>query len=82
MSEEQVKQSLREWIARNNGDLDPKHIENDTAIVDQRYLKSIQVMDLILYIEKLRSSPVDVSNIQPGVFKSINTIYSGFFAAH
>jgi hypothetical protein len=43
-------------------------------------LKSIQVSNLILYIEELAGRAVDAEQIKPGVFRNIDTIHRSFFA--
>ena len=37
-------------------------------------------MELILFLEQLSDRPVEIDRLKPGVFRDINSIYSGFFS--
>jgi hypothetical protein len=56
-------------------------LADDTPIFRNGILKSVQVTDLILYIEELAERSVDVEKIKPGVFRDVDTIYRSFFAS-
>ena len=76
----QVKQELKQWIATTNGSIQPDQLTDDLAILEQRIIKSVHVMDLILLLEHLRGKPVAVDQIQPGAFASVSAIMAAFFA--
>ena len=78
-TEAETREALKEWIANKSGKVTPPEINNDTPIVEQRIITSLQVMDLILLIEKMTGNPVDVEQLKPGAFRDINTIYRNFF---
>ena len=73
------REALREWIRQHNPDVPPGEPADDTRIIERRYLTSLQVADLLLYIEELRREPVDPSRLKPGVFASIDSIHRAFF---
>ncbi|MCZ6813946.1 MAG: hypothetical protein O7F14_07815 [Alphaproteobacteria bacterium] len=77
MSEEEIKQQLRDWVVGKSKTAES--VADDTPIIEQRVITSMQVMDLILFIEKLRGRPIDAAKLQKGVFRDINTIYGNFF---
>lgn len=77
MSEEEIKQQLRDWVVGKSKTAES--VADDTPIIEQRVITSMQVMDLILFIEKLRGRPIDATKLQKGVFRDINTIYGNFF---
>jgi hypothetical protein len=54
-------------------------ITDDTRLIEQRIISSLQVMDLILFIEHLSNRRVEVDEISPGAFASIDSIYATFF---
>ena len=54
-------------------------ISFDTAIFETGLLKSIQIMDLVLFLEEISGKEIDVEGLKPGSFKDINTIASNFF---
>lgn len=78
-SEAEVKQTLRAWIVKaNGGKIKPEELKDDTPIIEERIITSLQIMDLILQLEKITGQPLDVEQLKPGVFKNIDTIYNNF----
>lgn len=80
MSDEtHIRAALKEWIAESNGETRIEDLADDTPLFRTGILKSVQVTDLILYIEELAGRAVDVEELKPGVFTDIDTIYRNFF---
>jgi len=58
--------------------------KTESAIAEQKHLfengilKSIQVMDLILFVEEISGQEIDVEGLKPGAFKNIDTIIKNF----
>ncbi len=75
-----VKTKLRQWIAERNGKIAIDSILDDTPILELRIVSSLQAMELILFVERLRKRPVDMREIHTGVFRNIDSIYKTFFA--
>lgn len=80
MSEPDVRDALRGWIRANNPEVPAGEPADDSPIIERRYLTSLQVADLLVYIEELRQAPVDPARVKPGVFRSIDAIHAAFFA--
>jgi len=80
-TETDIKSQLREWISSASKKGGKVAISDDTPIIEQRIITSLQVMDLILYIEQLTDGSVDVESLKPGAFRDVNTIYKNFFEA-
>jgi hypothetical protein len=78
---EEERDALRQWIRDHNPDVPPGEPADDTPVIERRYLTSLQVADLLLYIEELRRQPVDASRLRPGVFRTIDAIHAAFFAS-
>ena len=78
--EQRTRQALREWLARMNGRVDATDIGDATGLVSGGVLKSIHVMDLILWIEERLGRQVEVQRIRAGSFASVNAIYASFFS--
>ena len=76
-----IRDALRRWIAQTSGKTSATELADDTPLFRSGILKSVQVTDLILYIEELSERPVDIERIKPGVFRDIETIYQNFFAS-
>ena len=79
MNATSTKQELREWLALTNGRVAAGEIENATPLVSQGILKSVHVLDLILWIEERLERSIDPERIQPGSFACIDAIYGSFF---
>jgi len=81
-SEAEIRESLRDWIVKTNGKIRPEQLNDETPIIEQRIISSLQVMDLIFFIENLSNRSIDVESLKVGVFSSINTIYDAFFQSN
>lgn len=74
-----VRGALRRWVAQASGKIAEEDLADHTPIFRDGILKSVQIGDLILYIEELTEHSVDVEKITPGVFRDIDTICRSFF---
>lgn len=74
-----IRSSLKSWICQSNGKIRPEELTDQTPIIEQRILSSLQVMEFILFVDSLRGAPVDLQRLGPGVLKDIDTIYHTFF---
>jgi acyl carrier protein len=80
VSEETVKSALKDWIAKKSGGkIALADLKDDTPIIEQRIISSLQVMDLILHLERLRGKPVEVESLKPGAFSTVAAIHANFF---
>ncbi len=79
MSEADVRKALRRWVESRSVGLAPGALDDQTPLIASRLITSLQVTDLLLLIEELRSASIDPSSLQPGVFRDIDTIYATFF---
>jgi len=77
-----VRSLLHQWVVQQNGRVSPEEIAYDTPLLRQRIITSLQIMDLILLIERLRGASIDVRLIRPGSFHSIDAILTHFFSEH
>lgn len=80
MSEETVRAALREWVVERNPGVAPGDVGDDTPLIERRYLTSLQVADLLVFIEELRGEPLDAAALRPGAFRSLDAIHAAFFA--
>jgi len=78
-TEADVRDALRQWISGVSSKAPVTELSDDTPLFRSGILKSVQISDLILYIEELTERAVDVKQIKPGVFRDIDTIYRNFF---
>ena len=75
---EEYKTEIKQWIATKNGQVDAADISDHQEILADKLLTSLQVMELILFLEQLSGAPVDTEKLAPGAFKSVNHIVKNF----
>lgn len=78
-AEAEIRQALRDWVLKTSGKIKPDELTDETPIIEQRIISSLQIMDLILFLEQQTGQPIDVTQLKPGVFRSISVIYRNFF---
>ena len=78
-TETEIREALREWIVKTSGKIQREQLNDETPIIEQRIISSLQVMDLIFFIEKLSNKSIEVESLKVGVFRNINAIYDNFF---
>jgi acyl carrier protein len=78
-TETEIKQALRDWIVSTNGKIRAEELNNETPIIEQRVISSLQVMDLIFFIERLSNRSIEVESLKVGVFRNVDAIYANFF---
>jgi acyl carrier protein len=69
---------LRDWVVRTSIRIARDELKDDTPLLEHRIITSLQVMDLILFIESLSGRPVDVEQLRPGLFRDVDTICRHF----
>ena len=79
MTASDVRGALRAWVAERNPEVAPGEIADDTPLIEARYLTSLQIGELLVFIEELRRAPVDAASLKPGVFRSLDAICATFF---
>ena len=77
-SKKEPRELIKQWIVNKNGKIRLEELKDSTPIIEQRIISSLQIMDLILYIETLSGNSIDVDSLKPGVFKDVNTIVTNF----
>jgi hypothetical protein len=76
-----VRLALRQWVLNRNPQVDPAQLTDHTPLVSSRLVTSLQVTDLLLFIESLRERPVEVESLAAGAFSDLETIHRTFFPA-
>ena len=80
MVEREIKGQLREWIAAANGSMQPEEISDDLGVLAQGVLSSLQLLELVQFIEKLGGKRVTPGKLKAQNFESVTMIYRSFFA--
>jgi hypothetical protein len=77
--EHDIKHRLSAWLAEQSSAFDGNAVPFDMAIIEQRIITSVQIMELILYLEHLRGEPINPLDIKAGAFSCVDSIYQHFF---
>lgn len=80
-TELEIKETLRQWVLKKSKKVTPEELTFGTPLLETRILSSLHVMELILEIERIKGAKFNIKNLKPGVFNSIDSIYSSFFGA-
>jgi acyl carrier protein len=73
---------LRTWLIRANPAVAGMTIEPDTDIIESRILESLQVVELILFIEGESGESVLAEDLDPNKLRTLCSIYEAFFRGH
>ncbi|HEB90473.1 MAG TPA: hypothetical protein ENI85_12955 [Deltaproteobacteria bacterium] len=79
MDGKKIREALRSWILERSGASSDRLARDDMPILEEGLLSSLDVVEFILFIESLREEEVDIENIEPEVFTSIDTLVEAFF---
>lgn len=70
---------LSNWILDRANVTDREFFDSQTKIIDDGLLTSLDVVELILFIEDLRGEEVDIDALEPESFANIETLVETFF---
>ena len=73
---------LREWIHTANPTAVALCMDPDTDLIKSRILESLQVVDLVLFLERQTGREILSEHLNPDTFRTLNSIFLNFFAAH
>ena len=71
------REALRGWLAQAGG-IDPQRVTDDRRLIEDRVIGSLQVMDLILFLEQLRGAPLNPASLTPAAFATVDAICGHF----
>ncbi|MFQ5930811.1 MAG: hypothetical protein ACE5MM_00235 [Nitrospiraceae bacterium] len=78
-AEAEIRRALREWVLKTSTKITPDELTEETPIIEQGIISSLQVIDLILFLEQLSGRSIDVAQLKPGAFRNIDVIYRNYF---
>jgi acyl carrier protein len=79
MQEQEIRAKLRDWIVKHSKATGKASFSDETKILEEGILSSLDIVEFVLFIESLRGEDIDTDDIEPQVFTSINTLYTAFF---
>ena len=77
----EFRQALRAWILGNTAKVEAFELTDQTPLLDTQIVNSLQLMELILFLEDTLGRSIDVTGLRPGVFHSIDSIAETFLEA-
>jgi acyl carrier protein len=78
MDEATIRARLKQWIG-DHAKASASHLADDTPILEKGILSSLDIVELVLFIESLKGDEVDPDTIEPASFQSIDAMMKGFF---
>lgn len=79
-AEADLRDALRAWVREHSPAPVGDDFSDTTPLIASGHLTSLQVTDLLLFVEELRRAPLDPASLRPGVFRDVDTIYATFLA--
>ncbi|HVM04181.1 MAG TPA: hypothetical protein VM242_03320 [Acidimicrobiales bacterium] len=79
-TEAELRDALRVWVREHSPAPVGDDFSDTTPLIASGHLTSLQVTDLLLFVEELRRAPLDPASLRPGVFRDVDTIYATFLA--
>ncbi|MGQ0743839.1 MAG: hypothetical protein ACT4OS_05810 [Acidimicrobiales bacterium] len=78
-SAETIRQALIGWLVKHNPGLEPAGVSDDSRLIENRWLTSVQILDLLGLLEELREEAIPLDALRPGSFATIGVIIDTFF---
>jgi acyl carrier protein len=66
--------TVRDCLVAIKPQLDLQTLSDTTPLLQERVITSLEVLDLILYLEKASGRPISRKQLVPGSFRDIQTI--------
>jgi acyl carrier protein len=79
VTEAEIRMHLKSWIVSHSKSSRQTEIHDNTPILERGILSSLDIVELVLYIETMRGEEIDADEIAPESFTSIDTLYETFF---
>jgi acyl carrier protein len=74
-----VMNRIREWLVQAGSGAATLELAPDTDIIESRVLESLQVVELILFLEEMSGRTILSENLNPSSLRTLDTIYNTFF---
>ena len=74
-----ARQALREWIRSKAKSVDDATFTDQTKIIEEGLITSVDVLELFLLIEELGEIEIDATELEPEMLESIDRICQTFF---
>jgi hypothetical protein len=81
MTDADPRAQLVEWVLERGKGLTRGTLAGDTPLLERRHLTSLQLPELLLFLEALRDAPIDVTKLCAGDLRDIDTICERYLGA-
>jgi acyl carrier protein len=79
---EAVYRMLREWIHAANPAAGALDVEPETDLIRSGILESLQVVELVLFLERWTGREILTEHLNPDSFMTLYSIFLNFFEAY
>lgn len=79
MEEAEARRQLKSWIVGHAKNPPGPGFNDQSKILEEGILSSLDIVEFVLYIESLRGEEIDTDDIDPEVFTNIDALYQAFF---
>jgi hypothetical protein len=76
-----AKAALRRWIVAR-GRIGEQALSDETPLLAERVLTSLEVPELLLFLEELRGAPIDLEGLSGAALRDVATIHRRFLVPH
>ncbi|MEC7522788.1 MAG: hypothetical protein VYE22_23060 [Myxococcota bacterium] len=81
MDEQNIRRQLRDWVLEHAKAPPPGgELTDATPLLETGLISSLDIVELVLFLEELREEEIDPDEIEPEVFTSVDTLWGAFFA--
>lgn len=70
---------ILDWVRSHSRNVAADEIDIDTPLIRRGVISSLQLSELILFIEQAAGRRIDPARLVPGTFHSVATIAASFF---
>jgi acyl carrier protein len=77
-TKQDLRLALRAWLLERSPSLVRAEFRDTTPLIERGILSSLQVVELLLWIEQVTGQPVDMAALVPGSFRDVNSICERF----
>ena len=81
LSREEGVARMRAWLLENRPGLAPERLDERTDIIETRILESLQLVEFLLFIERLSGREVLSESLDPKQLRTLGDIYKRFWEA-
>jgi hypothetical protein len=74
------KERLRAWVLEHGRRIDGVELTDQTPLLEKRILSSLQIADLLLFLEELRGTPVELEGLSGASFRDLDSMTRNFLA--